>query len=129
MELPSSSDCVMSNVRTVQVKVAASTSCRPIGGAEVQLHSVLTSALNGVEWPSSCGGSFTPANAPPPNPGPTEQWGFVGTGAIWKFWRREKSPSTVRFPNRPSLTAVVMVTKISRRPQMVQNCKSPEIQT
>jgi hypothetical protein len=52
-------------------------------------------------------------------PVPTEQLVLVGTGTIWKFLRIEKSPSTVRIPNRASFTSVDIITTISRLPQMV----------
>jgi hypothetical protein len=46
---------VQENLRTrkVNVKSALSTPCRHIGRAEVQLHSLLTSALDGREWLTS----------------------------------------------------------------------------
>jgi hypothetical protein len=59
-------------------------------GVEVQLHSFLTSALDGSEWSASQPGRF------PPGKSPTLPIGY-GTGwaiePVWTRWQRKKFPT------------------------------------
>jgi len=60
---------------------------RYIGGAELQLQSLLTSAPDGAKWPKSRRGSFYPRER---NPGTNWKEDWVDPRAVLDFLRREK---------------------------------------
>jgi hypothetical protein len=66
------------------------------GTVEVQLHAILTSALNGGMCSASCPGCFTPAER-----APSTQWlgGQVAPRLVWKWWQRGKNPFPVPVRN------------------------------
>ena len=64
------------------------TSCHIfIGEAEAELHSFLTSALDGGELSASRPGHFTPRNRAPC---PLKRRRVGNPDTVWKFWRRDE---------------------------------------
>jgi hypothetical protein len=73
-----------------------------IGGMEVQLHTFLTSALDGSEWSVSCPGRFTPRKI-----APGTHWigGWVDPRAVLDAVVKEKisSPRRESNPRTPTV--------------------------
>jgi hypothetical protein len=55
------------------------------GGVNAQIHTFLTSALDGGEWSDSLLGHFTPGKQPPVPIALLQSW------LVWTLWRRENS--------------------------------------
>jgi hypothetical protein len=77
------------------------------GGSRLQLHSFLTSAIDGCEWATSRPGLCT---CPPP-----------GKAAHSGRFGDEKTlvPADIRNPDSPTFSTVTKPTEISRLPQSV----------
>jgi hypothetical protein len=72
------------------------------GGAEVQFHSFLTTALNGDEWLTPRPVRFTPRER---TTIPIPQHAGWAAELVWVFWRREKSLPTGFAPRTAQLVA------------------------
>jgi hypothetical protein len=71
---------VMGNVHVMNVCVQV----------EVQLHTLLISALNEADWSDLRPGYFTPTDSPPPFPPPalpTEKKTWLAPEENWTFWK------------------------------------------